>query len=107
MSDSDNRVTVSRDSENEVKDNWGPGFESASAFQVILAAHAMAGALCLVEWSGGIQFDVDMENSVFAQCPCCGAPRVRKHRDSCVLDRSLTAAGLSPENREEVRKALK
>ena len=64
--------------------------------RLITAAPTLARALCRVEWN--VWGDCDL------LCPCCYAPRLRGHAPTCYLDAALTAAGLSAEDREEVRR---
>lgn len=59
---------------------------------LIAAAPALARALCRVEWPGGY-------------CGECESERFYGgHAPDCPLDAALTAAGLTAEDREEVRR---
>jgi len=62
---------------------------------LIAAAPAMARLLCRLEWS---QTRVDL---VPHTCPACWM--AGNHHAKCELDAALTAAGISPEERERVR----
>ena len=70
----------------------------ADVARIIAAAPAMARALCLVEWTDNVRGDM---------CRACGRLETEGHRNHCPLDAALTAAGLSPEDREQVRKAMR
>ena len=55
------------------------------------AAPALARALCRLEWATGF-------------CEACYRKGYYCHRPGCSIDAALTAAGLSAEDREEVRR---
>ncbi len=71
--------------------------EHEAIARLAAAAPAMARALCLSERDAGDR--------------CAGCAQEwwfltgLKHEDDCALDAALTAAGISPEDREAVRKA--
>ena len=93
-------LRAQRDELEKDRDMWRAECESlrprAWAATLIAAAPALARALCRVEWN--VWGDCDV------LCPCCCAPRLRGHAADCPLDAALTAAGLSAEDREEVRR---
>ena len=79
------------------------------------AAPAMARALCLAETSYG---EGDYYCTAYQSCGVCAKPiaytiedgkhvAIIQHKPACPLDAALTAAGLSPEDREQVRKAMR
>jgi hypothetical protein len=74
------------------------GFPHEVDARLIAAAPAMARALAMVEWEGWNDHD---------ECPYCGEVPQLGHGPACVLDAALTQAGLSPADREAVRKAGK
>ena len=68
--------------------------------RIIAAAPALARALCRVEWLGSADGP---------GCPWCLSeqglsPHLSQHAADCPLDAALTAAGLTAEDREEVRR---
>ena len=64
---------------------------SVALDRLIGAASALARALCRVEWFEGY-------------CGECGSERpYGGHKTDCLLNAALTAAGLSDEDRDEVR----
>lgn len=90
--------------------NLGEGelLTPADVARIIAAAPAMARALCLAEFSG---YDPVRGCDV---CPVCksfgydgSTSPPAPHDPDCGLHQSLTAAGLSPEDREAVRKAVR
>ena len=93
-------LRAQRDELEKDRDMWRAECESlrprAWAATLIAAAPTLARALCRVEWN--VWGDCDL------LCPCCYAPRLRGHAPTCYLDAALTAAGLTAEDREEVRR---
>lgn len=81
--------------------------------ELIAAAPGLARALCRVEW--GSFRDISYYESQEEVCPACDCPPVKitnrygvvtpgGHAPDCPLDAALAAAGLTAEDREEVRR---
>ena len=71
---------------------------------LIAAAPAMARLLCRLEWSACYPCGPDdSEHDQDRACPECGAHAALDHLPGCLLDAALSAAGISPEERERVR----
>ena len=75
-----------------------------SVAALIAAAPAMARLLCRLEWSACYPCGPDdSEHDQDRACPECGAHAALDHLPGCLLDAALSAAGISPEERERVR----
>ena len=72
--------------------------------KLLAAAPAMARLLCRLEWSACYPCGPDdSEHDQDRACPECGAHAALDHLPGCLLDAALSAAGISPEERERVR----
>ena len=92
-----------------------PSEAQVARAELAAAAPAMARALCLAETSYG---EGDYYCTAYQSCGVCAKPiaytiedgkhvAIIQHKPACPLDAALTAAGLSPEDREQVRKAMR